>query len=209
MRFRSRMAFWLFSGEDQKSGSAICSSNLASWRCLAGASKIAPHGKSLLAEREVHSFQFFDGHGSIPYYQSRSRSSALYAPDSRPTVEVGVKRQNRLNSMAFHQRDVERVSRRHPRGVLAYLGRAQDVRFLDGENFVNNIQQALQRWPNRFAPVYGCVPMENLLQNLGAGHKALPGGGHALEQRLSIRFVGVRRSDEIHGNIRVDVNQLR
>jgi len=56
------MAFWLFSGWLQKSGSAICFSILESWRSLAGASKIAPHGESLLAERCVFSFQFVDGH---------------------------------------------------------------------------------------------------------------------------------------------------
>jgi hypothetical protein len=47
------MIFWLFSGLDQKSGAAICSSSLLSWVCLAEASKIAPHSFSLLAERLV------------------------------------------------------------------------------------------------------------------------------------------------------------
>ena len=64
MRLRPRIAFWLFSGLFQKSGSAISSSSLESCRCLAGASKIAPHGESLLAERGVFSFQFVDGHSS-------------------------------------------------------------------------------------------------------------------------------------------------
>jgi hypothetical protein len=59
------MAFWLFSGWLQKSGSEICSSSFESWRCLAGASKIAPHGESLLAERSVFSFQFVDGHRKL------------------------------------------------------------------------------------------------------------------------------------------------
>jgi hypothetical protein len=56
------MAFWLFSGWLQKSGSEICSSSFVSWRCLAGASKIAPHGERLLPQRSVLSFQFVEGH---------------------------------------------------------------------------------------------------------------------------------------------------
>jgi hypothetical protein len=56
------MVFWLFSGLDQKSGALICSSSLASWVFRAGASKIAPHSLSLLAERGVFPFQFVESH---------------------------------------------------------------------------------------------------------------------------------------------------
>jgi hypothetical protein len=56
------MIFWLFSGFDQKSGALICSSVWASWDLRAGASKIAPHSVCLLAERNVLSFQFVEGH---------------------------------------------------------------------------------------------------------------------------------------------------
>ena len=61
-RLRSCMIFWLFSGFDQKSGALICSSSLASWVFRVGASKIAPHSVSLLAERSVFSFQFVESH---------------------------------------------------------------------------------------------------------------------------------------------------
>jgi len=56
------MIFWLFSGFAQKSGALICSSVWASWDLRCGASKIAPHSVGLLAERNVLSFQFFEGH---------------------------------------------------------------------------------------------------------------------------------------------------
>jgi len=56
------MIFWLFSGFDQKSGALICCSVWASWALRAGASKIAPHSVCLLAERNVFSFQFVEGH---------------------------------------------------------------------------------------------------------------------------------------------------
>jgi len=56
------MIFWLFSGFDQKSGALISSSSLDSWDWRVEGSKIAPHSVSLLAERNVLSFQFFEGH---------------------------------------------------------------------------------------------------------------------------------------------------
>jgi hypothetical protein len=56
------MIFWLFSGLDQKSGALIWASVWASWDFRLGASKIAPHSVSLLAERGVLAFEFFEGH---------------------------------------------------------------------------------------------------------------------------------------------------
>jgi len=56
------MIFWLFSGFDQKSGALVSSSILASWVFRVEASKIAPHSVGLLAERNVFSFQFVEGH---------------------------------------------------------------------------------------------------------------------------------------------------
>ena len=61
-RLRSCMTFWLFSGLDQKSGALISSSDFASWDRLPGASKIAPHSFSLLAERKVLAVEFVEGH---------------------------------------------------------------------------------------------------------------------------------------------------
>jgi hypothetical protein len=56
------MIFWLFSGFCQKSGELICSSSLASWIFRVGASKIAPHSVSLLAERSVFALELVEGH---------------------------------------------------------------------------------------------------------------------------------------------------
>jgi len=59
------MTFWLFSGLAQKSGALTCSSDFASCDFRLGASKIAPHGVGLLAERGVLTFEFFEGHQRI------------------------------------------------------------------------------------------------------------------------------------------------
>src|SRR5580658_5331784 len=70
-RLRSCMVFWLFSGAwFQKSESEICCSILASCSFLLEESKIAPHSVSLLAERSVFSFVFFEGH-ELLFYQGR------------------------------------------------------------------------------------------------------------------------------------------
>jgi hypothetical protein len=65
------MTFWLFSGCDQKSGALICSSVLFNCDRREGASKIAPHSVSLLAERYVFAFQFFERH-TDSFYQRMS-----------------------------------------------------------------------------------------------------------------------------------------
>jgi surface polysaccharide O-acyltransferase-like enzyme len=59
---RSCIVFWLFSESDQKFGSPISSSSCSSLARFAGASKIAPHSLSLLAERGVLAFEFVEGH---------------------------------------------------------------------------------------------------------------------------------------------------
>jgi len=64
------MIFWLFSGLDQKSGALICCSVWASWDLRAGASKIAPHSVSLLAERGVLALEFVESH-QIQVYSTR------------------------------------------------------------------------------------------------------------------------------------------
>src|SRR5579875_3524582 len=87
-RFRCCMIFWLFSGFDQKSGACVCSSSLFScWR-RAGASKIAPHSFSLLAERSVLSFQFLERH---PFQSSRLRAAgASFAAEKVRDFLAGV-----------------------------------------------------------------------------------------------------------------------
>jgi hypothetical protein len=60
------MIFWLFSGLFQKSGSLISFSSSANFARLPGASKIAPHRRSLLAERGVFALEFFESHGQTP-----------------------------------------------------------------------------------------------------------------------------------------------
>jgi hypothetical protein len=56
------MTFWLFPGVDQKSGAFMTASSLANCDLRVEASKIAPHSVGLLAERNVLSFQFVEGH---------------------------------------------------------------------------------------------------------------------------------------------------
>jgi hypothetical protein len=50
------------SGFDQKSGAEICSSVRASSFFFLDASKIAPNGRCLVAERRVFAVEFVEGH---------------------------------------------------------------------------------------------------------------------------------------------------
>src|SRR5688572_18038685 len=63
-RLRSCITLWLFSGWFQKSGCEICSSSRWSSVRLEGASKIAPHSVSLLAERRILPLHLVQGHAA-------------------------------------------------------------------------------------------------------------------------------------------------
>jgi hypothetical protein len=68
------MIFCVFSGWFQKSGSEICCSSLANSFFFLGASKIAPHSFSLLAELGVLAFEFVEGH-QFQYKMPADRSA--------------------------------------------------------------------------------------------------------------------------------------
>ncbi len=48
--------------------------------------------------------------------------------------------------------------------------------------------------------------MKNLLKDLYVGDQAIPGGNGAFQQDLRVPFVRMGRSDQVHGNVRVDKN---
>ena len=116
-RLRSCMIFWLFSGFDQKSGALICSSSLANCARRAGASKIAPHSVSLLAERNVFSFQFVEGHSatSLPVVDPRvnlERGGTMNVTLSlNPEVEKGLLARARRRGISLDDYLQELVAR--------------------------------------------------------------------------------------------------
>jgi hypothetical protein len=91
------MIFWLFSGLAQKSGALTSSSSLTSWDRRLGASKIAPHSVSLLAERGVFAFEFVEGH-SVIHCSSRDFVAATFSSKTRQSPN-GIKIANETRSI--------------------------------------------------------------------------------------------------------------
>jgi hypothetical protein len=53
------------------------------------------------------------------------------------------------------------------------------------------------------AAIDGDVAMQDLLQHLSIGDEALPLADQPFEQSLCVALVRVRRTDQIHGDIRI------
>ena len=114
---------------------------------------------------------------------------------TRPAVEIAVKAQNRSNAMALHNRDVHGVAGRQQRTILGDLSGTQNLRLLDGDHFVDDVQHHLEGWSDGFALFNSRLSMENLLQHFGVSNETLPRRNQALQNHLCLSFVRVRRSD--------------
>ena len=76
--------------------------------------------------------------------------------------------------MPLHDGDVHAIAGRQQSAALDDLAGAKDIRLLDRENVVHDIQYKLEGRPDRFSSVDRGVSMNDLLQHLGVGHKTLP-----------------------------------
>ena len=123
---------------------------------------------------------------------------------TRPSVEIAVETQNRSNSVALHNRNVHCVAGRHQRSMLGDLPSAQNLHFLDGDHFVDDVQRNLERRSNGFALFDSRIPMENLLQHRGISDQPLPCCNQALQDYLRLGLVWMRGSNQVHRDIRVD-----
>ena len=128
---------------------------------------------------------------------------------ARPAIEISVKAQDRSYLMALHYCDVHRIPRRKPRAALSDFSGPQNVRFLNCEHLVDNLQDCLECWLDGVSLVDRCVPMENFLEHFSIGHKPLSRGDQAFQQNLGIGLVRMRGSDQIHWNIRVNEDHSR
>ena len=79
--------------------------------------------------------------------------------------------------------------------------------FSIGRTSSDDIQYELEGRPDRFSFVDRSVPMDNLLQHLGVSHKPLPRCNQALQEKLRLGLVRVRRTNQVHRNVGVDEDQ--
>ena len=61
---------------------------------------------------------------------------------------------------------------------------------------VDDVQQQLKRRPNRLSLADGGIAMQDLLKHFGIGHEALSRRDQALQEKLRLAVVRVRRTDE-------------
>jgi len=94
-------------------------------------------------------------------------------------------------------------SRRCPRTIsLATLD--GDPR--NAKHLIDNPEQSVEGRLDGVPTVDGDVPMQDLLQDLGVGDEALAVTDQLFEQSLCVALVGVRRTHQIHGDVRIDQN---
>ncbi len=123
------------------------------------------------------------------------RSNPVDPLKTRPAVEITIEAQNRSNAMALHNRNVHGIAGRQERPILNYLSSTQNLRFLDGDHFVDDVQCYLERRSDGLALFDSRIPMENLLQYFSVSYEALPRCNQALQDDLCVGLVRVRRSD--------------
>ncbi len=109
--------------------------------------------------------------------------------------------------MSLHNGDMHAVARRQQSVALHDLSGAKDIRLLDRKNVVHDIQDELEGRPDRFSSVDRSVPMDNLLQHFCVNHKTLSRCNQALQEKLRLGLVRVRRTNQVHRNVGVDKDQ--
>src|SRR6266404_1939421 len=75
---------------------------------------------------------------------------------------------------------------------------------IHGENLVDNIKQGIECGLDRIPAVDRGIAVQNLLKHLCVGYKPLAIADELLQHPLSVCFVRMRRTDQVHRNIRVN-----
>jgi hypothetical protein len=103
--------------------------------------------------------------------------------------------------MLFHDRSMHGVTSRHlPVPHDNFFGALRGSQ-INGQYLIGDATQSAQGRLNSIAAIYSGIPMQYLLKNLGIGDQALSVGDETFEQSLSVGLAGMRRANEIHGDI--------
>lgn len=103
--------------------------------------------------------------------------------------------------MLFHDGQMESVTRRQAPMAEDNLLGALRGGLINVQHLIDDAQQGIEGRLDGVPAVDRNVAMQNLLQNLGVGHKPLALRDQLLEQPLRVALMGVRRAYEIHGDI--------
>jgi len=109
--------------------------------------------------------------------------------------------------VALHDGEVYGVPSGEVEGTEDNLPGALHVGRSDGEHFIDNAEQRIERRLNPVAPLNGDISMEDLLQDFRVGYETPSVEHTALEELLRVRFVNVRSTHEIHRDVGIDEDQ--
>jgi hypothetical protein len=133
--------------------------------------------------------------------------SPRQARNPRNVVEARIETENARNLLTLHDSQMKGVSGRQLRAPKHDPLGALDVSQLHREDLVGDSQKSIEGGLDRVAPVDGHVPMENLLEHFGIRDEALFLREEPLEDLLRVSLVGMRRSHQIHRDVRVEEDQ--
>jgi hypothetical protein len=131
-----------------------------------------------------------------------TRSDAVDPFQTRPAVEIGVKAEDRLNAVAFHDGDVERIASGKRGSILRDLSGTQHIGFFDWEDDVDDIQKRLKCALDGISLVDGGVAVEELLQYPRIGDQLLSRSSQTLDQDLRLPSVGMWCSNQVQSEYR-------
>ena len=109
-----------------------------------------------------------------------------------------------MNPVVFHDCDVKRVTSGQRRAVLSDFASPEGVLFLDPNHFIDYGQCGLECGSDCFPSSDRCIAMNDFLQYLRVRNQPFASRDETLQQDLSLRFVRMRRADQVHGNVGVD-----
>ena len=126
--------------------------------------------------------------------------NALYA---RIAVKSCVKTQNLCHPIFFHDRKVKRISGRHPRIGHYDFFRSLCRLPMNGKDCIHDTQNRFKSRLDGITSIDGRIAMQYFLKHFDIRNEALPASNQLFQQALCVCFVGVRRPNQVHRNIRV------
>ena len=126
------------------------------------------------------------------------------ALDAGESIEPPIKRKDAFDLVLLHDGKVDCVTRRDARMAHHNILRAECGQVPDREHLIDNSEQSIKCRLDSIAAADGYVAMQDFLEHFGIGNKAIAFTDELFDQALGVRFVRVRRADQIHGYVRVD-----
>src|SRR4030095_4375020 len=137
------------------------------------------------------------------------RAPSAPARDAGITVESGIERHDLFDAVFLTDRDVHRLTGEQWAAPEYYPLGAVDHRRVDRKDLINDSEQSIEGGLYRIAPIDRNISMQDLLHDLGVGYQSAPLADALLQQTLRVRFMRMRSSHEVHGNVRVDQDHRR